>query len=160
MAHGTGVKQIKDQKAFATGVFYLVFGTAVAVGAGRYRMGSLARMGPGYFPCAAGVALALVGACMIGLALRRGAPVSQAGAWSGRSVSIVLLAVVLFGLLLEQIGLVIAVPMLVGLSSRAHPHFSWRSLVVSLLVLMFLTWTIFVLLLGLPFPMLPAFLAG
>ena len=149
--------KVADQQNFATGASYLVFGIIVAVAASRYRVGSLERIGPGFFPVAAGVALAIVGACVMSLALRRGVPSATIGAWSGKSVIVVLSSVVLFGLLLEGMGLLLAVPVLVGLSARAHPSFSWRSLGASIFVLLLLTWTIFVVLLGLPFPMLPPF---
>lgn len=150
---------VKDQQNFATGLLYLAVGAVVAVAAGRYRIGSLARMGPGYLPFAAGLALGIVGLCLIGLALRQRAMSSTIGTWSGKSIVIVLSSIVLFGLLVEHMGLVIAVPVLVGLSARAHPEFSWRSLGVSVLVLLLLTWTIFVLLLGLPLPTLPPVLS-
>lgn len=151
--------RVADQSGFATGVLYLVVGVAAAVAASRYRIGSLARMGPGYFPFVAGVALGIVGLCLLGSALRRGAPNTMIGSWSGQNLIVLLSSIVLFGLLLGSMGLLIAVPVLVGLSSRAHPSFSWRSLAVSVFVLLLLTWTIFVLLLGLPFPMLPPALA-
>jgi hypothetical protein len=146
---------IADQRNFAAGLVYFVLGVAVAIAANRYRMGSLARMGPGYFPFAAGMALGIVGVWLMGQAARRGAPLSTMGAWSGRSLIVVLSSVLLFGLLIDSMGLPIAVTALVGLASRAHPRFSWRVLTISLAVLLLVTWTVFVRLLGLPFSMLP-----
>jgi hypothetical protein len=143
------------QRNFAAGLLYVVFGVAVAIAASRYRMGSLARMGPGYFPFAAGVALGIVGVWLMGQAARRGAPISTMGVWSGPNLIAVLSSILLFGLLVDSTGLLIAVTVLVGLSSRAHPKFSWRVLAISLSVLLLVTWTVFVLLLGLPFSMLP-----
>jgi Tripartite tricarboxylate transporter TctB family len=152
--------KVRDPQNFATGVLYLVIGAIVAAAAGRYRIGSLARMGPGYFPLTAGVALAIVGVWIMVLALRRRDGVSSAfGTWSGRNVTIVFSSIVLFGLLLQSMGLLIAVPVLLALSSYAHPGFTWRSLLISIPVLLLVTWTIFVLLLGLPLPMMPSFLA-
>lgn len=151
---------LRDPQNFTTGVVYLIIGAVVSVAASRYRIGSLARMGPGYFPLAAGVALAIVGVCLMGLALRRRqVPTWTIGTWSGRNVTIVLSSIVLFGVLLQPMGLLITVPVLLALSSSAHPRFSWRSLLISIPVLLLVTWTIFVLLLGLPFPMIPSFLA-
>jgi hypothetical protein len=151
--------KVRDPQNFTTGVVYLVIGAVVAVAASRYRIGSLARMGPGYFPLAAAVALAIVGVCIMALALRPRAGESSAfGTWSGRNVTIVLSSIVLFGLLLQSMGLLIAVPLLLALSSYAHPRFSLRSLLISIPVLLLVTWTIFVLLLGLPLPMMPSFL--
>jgi hypothetical protein len=150
--------KVVDQQNLATGALYLGVGVVVAIAASQHQIGSLARMGPGYFPFAAGVALGVVGVSLIAAALSRSTTASTTGSWSVKRLSIVLTSIVLFGLLVERMGLVIAVPALVSLSSRAHPQFSWRSLGISIGVLLLLTWAIFVKLLGLPFTMLPPFL--
>ena len=50
---------IRNQKNFAAGLLYIGFGSAFAIGATFYNMGSAARMGPAYFPFWLGVMLAL-----------------------------------------------------------------------------------------------------
>jgi Tripartite tricarboxylate transporter TctB family len=150
--------KIADQKNFLTGLLYLVIGGAVTVASTRYEIGTADRMGPGYFPLLIGFALALTGMCVLGAAVRQHSVRSQIGSWPLRTLSIVLVAVVLFGLSLEPMGLLVAVPVLVAVSSLAHKEFSWRSLALSLLVLMPLTWGVFIVLLGLQFPLLPFFL--
>jgi hypothetical protein len=152
------MQKIADQKNFVTGLFYIVFGMAVAIGASRYQIGTADRMGPGYFPLGVGLALALTGLCVFASALSAGAVRSQLGSWPLKRLAIVLGAVVLFALLIEPMGLIIAVPVLVGISALAHPDFSWRTVLVSIIILLPLTWGIFVALLGLQFPFLPSFL--
>jgi hypothetical protein len=150
--------KVADQKNFVTGLFYLASGAAVAISASQYPIGSAARMGAGYFPLIVGVALAFTGICVLATALTQGAVISQFGSWPLRNVAIVLGAVVLFALLLETMGLLVAIPVLIGVSALAHPKFSWRAVLLSILVLVPLTWVIFVVLLGLQFPVLPSFL--
>jgi hypothetical protein len=152
--------KVVDQQNLATGALYLGVGVVVAIAASQHQIGSLARMGPGYFPFAAGVALAVVGVSLIAIALGRSATPSSIRSASVQTLSIVLASIALFGVFVERMGLLITVPALVALSSRAHPQFSWRSLGISIGVLLLLTWAIFVELLGLPFTMLPPFLTN
>ena len=46
---------IKSQKDFFSGLMFLVVGVAFAWGATTYKVGTGARMGPGYFPLMLGV---------------------------------------------------------------------------------------------------------
>ena len=149
---------IVDQKNFFAGLFYIVVGAAFAIAASRYQMGTSVRMGPGYFPFGVAIALAITGMIVLGSSLSKSAASSTLGVWSLRNVIIVLVAVVLFGVLLEPMGLIVAVPVLIGIASLANPEFSWREALLSIAFLLPLTWVIFILLLGLQFRMLPFFL--
>jgi Tripartite tricarboxylate transporter TctB family len=150
--------KIVDQKNFATGLLYMVLGAAFAIGATRYQIGTAARMGPGYFPLGVGLALFLVGLAVFGAAILRTAAQTSLGTWPLSQLAIVLVSVVLFGLLIEPMGLLIAIPVLIGVSSLAHHEFSWRTMIIAILVLVPLAWAVFVLLLGLQFQVLPYFL--
>jgi hypothetical protein len=149
--------RIGDQRNFVAGLLYFLFGTAVAIGATQYQIGSAASMGPGYFPLGVGVLLAITGLCVLATALAQRVH-SAIGSWRLRNAAIILAAVILFALLLEPMGLIVAVPVLLGVSALAHPEFSWRTVLVSVVVLLPLTWVVFVALLGLQFPLFPAFL--
>jgi hypothetical protein len=149
--------KIADQKNVLAGLLYLLFGIAVAVGATHYPIGTSANMGAGYFPLGVGVLLAITGLCVLGTALAQRVR-TTIGFWPLRNAAIVLASVVLFALLLEPLGLIVAVPVLLGASAMAHPDFSWRAAAVSMIVLLPLTWALFVVLLGLQFPLLPSFL--
>ena len=52
---------IKSQKDFFSGLLFMGAGVAFAWGASSYTLGTGARMGPGYFPLALGVLLAVLG---------------------------------------------------------------------------------------------------
>ena len=149
---------VANQKNVVTGLLYIVLGVTVAIAAAGYEIGTAYNMGPGFFPFGVGIALAIVGVCVLATAMLPGALPSQLGAWPLKSLAIVLVSVVLFALLLEPLGLLIAVPVLLGISALAHPDFSWRELLLLVVLLVPFTWVVFVVLLGLQFPLLPYFL--
>lgn len=62
--------KIRSQKNFAAGLLYIAIGTAFAVGATNYNMGSADRMGPAYFPFWLGLLLALIGVVVPATSLR------------------------------------------------------------------------------------------
>ncbi|MEO8856931.1 MAG: tripartite tricarboxylate transporter TctB family protein [Burkholderiaceae bacterium] len=49
------------KKDYYGGALMVIIGVAAAYTAAGYHLGTLARMGPGFFPCAVGVLLALIG---------------------------------------------------------------------------------------------------
>lgn len=149
--------QILNRKDFASGLGFVGLGTVTALGALRYDLGSASAMGPGYFPLLCGVVLALLGALVIAGACAPGEAVGLER-WSLPSILIVLAALLIFAVALEPLGLVVALPLLVAISSAAHPGYSWRTVLMLIAVLLPLVWAVFVLFLGLTFPMLPAFL--
>lgn len=149
---------IRNQKDFGAGCIYLLAGAAFAGGALQYRVGDAARMGPGWFPLWVGVLLMLVGLWCAGLSLRASAiretvrPPQLAGlAW-------VLGAVVLFGLLLQPAGLVIALLVLIVVSSRASHLFTWRAAILNALLLVLFSVAVFIEGIHLLLPLWPAFL--
>ena len=55
---------IKNKKDFWAGIFFIAFGAGAAAVAQENALGTLSRMGPGFFPTALGVILALLGCCL------------------------------------------------------------------------------------------------
>lgn len=147
---------IANQRNFATGSLYMTIGIAVAIGASRYQIGTAGRMGPGYFPLGLGIALSFIGLIVLISSLGKGTR-TRIGSWPVRNIFIVLSSVVVFGFSLERLGLIIALPLLISISSLAHPQCSWRTVLGSIIVLVPFAWLIFIHFLGLPFPMLPDF---
>jgi hypothetical protein len=149
--------RIANQKNFAAGAMYLVFGMATAIGATRYNMGTAARMGPGYFPFWTGIILAFVGGVVLigSLADRDAARLQR---WHPRPLLLVLASVVAFGGVLRWGGLLLAIVALVLVSSLASREFNWRRTVMIAAVLVPLTVLIFVYGLNLSFSLLPPFL--
>jgi predicted membrane protein len=149
--------RIADQTNFAAGALYITFGVAVAVGSLSYEIGSASQMGPGYFPFGAGIALAMIGLVVLTGALRRTTSASRLSLWPLKNVGLILASVAMFAVSLETLGLIVALPLLVGVSAWAHPNFSWRTTAISILLQLVLVWVVFVMLLGIRVPLFPPF---
>src|SRR2546425_5531377 len=100
---GAAMSFIRNPKDFYSGLLFIAFGVAAIVIGSNYALGTAARMGPGYFPRILGILLVTLGALLALRALRlQGSPVPPLK-W--RPTLIVLGSVVLFGYIVEQMGL-------------------------------------------------------
>lgn len=153
--------KIKSQRDFVAGLMFICVGVGFAVGALSYTFGSSAKPGPGFFPFGLGALLSLFGAMVLFKSLtiesEDGEPI---GAIAWKPLIIILGAILLFGFTLPKFGLVIALPLLVIVSSLASDEFHWLAAVASSALLTLLCWLVFVKGLGLTIPMFPAFIAG
>lgn len=143
---------IRHPKDFWIGIIFLFFGLAAIIIGRDYAMGSAGRMGPAYFPSVLGGLLSLVG--LIGVIrslLRAGEPV---GKFYIREILLILVAVLLFGLLMRNAGLVPATLVLVLMSAYASPKFTWGASLLLAIGLALFAVVVFVKLLGLPMPIL------
>ena len=155
-----GSLRIGNQKDFASGLLYLLAGLAFAVASSNYRMGTAVRMGPGYFPFWLGVILAVIGAVLLFGAMLPSAERTRLTGWYLKGLALVLLSVVVFGLLLEPLGLVVALVALVVTASFASHEFTWTATLVNAVVLVVISIVIFVYGLGLRLEVWPAFLGS
>ncbi|MBQ0960753.1 tripartite tricarboxylate transporter TctB family protein [Ideonella sp. 4Y11] len=147
---------IKSQKDFWSGLMFVAVGVGFAWGATEYSFGSSARPGPGYFPFGLGILLAILGGMVLFKALtietHDGEPV---GAFAWRPLFVILGSVALFGVLLPRVGMLIALPLLVVLSSLASDEFTWKGSLINAVVLTALSWVVFIKGLSLTIPLLP-----
>lgn len=143
---------IRHPKDFWSGIIFLCIGLA-AVFIGRdYPMGTAGRMGPGYFPTILGGLLAVIGVIAIIRSLVR--PGEAISRFYLKNTVLILIAVLLFGVLMRDAGLVAAVLAVVLVSAYASPQFTWvPSLLVAIGLAVFSV-VVFVKLLGLPMPIL------
>jgi len=144
---------IRHPRDFWSGVLFIAIGVfAVAYGS-RYTLGTAARMGPGYFPRILGILLVVLGAV---LALR-GAKIDgeKLVAWKLRPTSVVLGSVVLFGLIVQPVGLALSTVILIVLASAASHEFRPREALVSGVLLAALAVSVFVVGLKLQLPIWP-----
>ena len=146
----------RNPKDFWSGAIFVAIGLAAVVLARDHPMGTAMRMGPAYFPTVLGGLLALIGLiALLRSLVRAGEPI---GRLAYGKVSLVLASNVLFGLLLRRVGLVFSLIVLVLTSAYASQRFSWRaSLALAVGASLFCAVT-FVKLLGLPIPLLGAWL--
>jgi hypothetical protein len=77
--------------------------------------------------------------------------------FSWPTLLLVLGSVVLFGVLLQPLGVVVSIFVLVVISSFASHEFRWKSAVINALVLIAMSYAVFVWALKLQFPLWPAF---
>jgi Tripartite tricarboxylate transporter TctB family len=99
--------QIRAPKDFWSGIMFLAFAATALLTARGYSLGSTGKMGPGYFPTMLGYALALVGVILVARSLTL--PGEAVARIHPVPLMTIALGVVLFGVLVEPFGLVIAV---------------------------------------------------
>jgi len=138
--------EIRSRKDFGTGLIFVFFGAGAMFMSRHYPMGTVMRMGPAYFPSILGGLLALLGLAIAlrGLYVRGEAPTPLA-----------LRPVVAFALLVQSLGLVLAVFALVVISCLGGLDFRLREVAILYLVLAALALGLFVYGLGLPFKLWP-----
>lgn len=172
--------KIKSQKDFWSGVMFIVVGLGFAIGAAEYSLGPAcaaqdpcatslwgrfmqlsAKPGAGFFPLGLGLLQAVLGAIVLFKALtletHEGDPIGKIG-W--KPLGLIFLSVVLFGFAIPYLGMFIALPLLVIVSSLAGDEFRWKEVIVNCIVLTVGSWLIFIKGLSLIIPLWPSFLAG
>jgi Tripartite tricarboxylate transporter TctB family len=146
---------IHTSKDFWAGIMFLAF-AAVAVSAARgYAMGSAGRMGPGYFPMALGIVLGLLGLIIIARAFAAGD--ERVGALQLRPLLAIVVAVCLFGLLIERLGLIVALVAVVVVSALASREYRPVEVAALAATLAAFSVGVFVYALRLPLTLWPSF---
>jgi putative tricarboxylic transport membrane protein len=145
--------RIRSPKDFWAGLVFVAIGGGFILLAHQYRLGDLHRMGPAMFPTLVGALLAALGAI---IALRSfvlvGAAVPR---FYARPIGVSLLAIVLFGIALQRLGLIAAVAVLVLVGGYAARDVRpWENLALAAVMIVFSV-AVFVWLLGLPLPLWP-----
>jgi hypothetical protein len=144
------MSRVKDQKDFWSGILFIAFGCAGLWLGRNYAIGSLSRMGPGFFPVMMSVALIGTGAFLLARSLiASGEPVERIALWPQL---LVLAAIVGFGLLIERVGLAVAVIAVAVISGIAAQGLRWFELAALALATSALSVALFVYLLGQPIP--------
>ena len=148
--------KVKSPKDFWTGLMFIGIGLFFVIGARSYELGTAARMGPAYFPTLLGGLIAVIGgAVFVKSFWVKGEKVAS---FPLRLLFLVTLALLLFGYLLQVIGLVLALGLLVVISAYAGHEFSLLEALLLAAVLIVLSVLVFVKGLGQPFPLWPSFL--
>ena len=169
--------KIKSERDFWSGLMFVVVGVVFAVGATNYSMGPAcppqdpcaaglwarlsqlsAHPGAGYFPLGLSILLAVLGAIVLFKSLtiesEDGDPI---GAFAWRPLIVIVLAIAVFGVMLEPLGLALSVPVLIAISSLAGDEFHWKGVAANAIVLTIGSWGIFVWGLKLTIPVWPWF---
>jgi len=136
----------------------MVFGLFFALNPLNYKMGTAAKMGPGYFPFWLGALLTALGFFVLLKSMSSKNTKEDIGTWNWKIVIWIAGSVVLYGLLLPTLGFMLSVFILVLVSASASHEFTWKSTVLNAIFLVTFTYLAFVQGLNLQFPLLPTFL--
>jgi len=144
---------IRSPRDFWSGLIFIVIAAGFIAGSQRYGMGDMHQMGAGLFATLVGILLAALGGVIVARAFAvDGPPVPH---FYLRPIAISLVAIALFGLTLQHLGLVaaVAVVVLIGaLASRESRALEVAGLAV---LLALFSVAVFVWMLGLPIPLWP-----
>ncbi|HEX2541940.1 MAG TPA: tripartite tricarboxylate transporter TctB family protein [Caldimonas sp.] len=169
--------KIKSERDFWAGLMFIAIGAGFAIGAMNYSMGPAcppqspcatsfyarftqlsAHPGAGYFPLGLSVMVAILGAIVLFKSLTiESVGGDRIGSFAWRPLVVIVLAIAVFGLMLEPLGLLLTVPVLIIVTSLAGDEFRWRGVLVSAVVLTAASWGIFILGLKLTIPVWPWF---
>ena len=145
--------RIRSPKDFWAGLIFVAIGGGFVLLAQQYRLGDMHRMGPAMFPTLVGALLAALGLIMALRSLARdGAPISD---FHARPIVVSLLAIVLFGIALQWLGLVAAVAVLVLIGANAARDVRQLDNLALAAGMIVFSVAVFVWLLGLPLPLWP-----
>jgi len=150
--------KIRNQRDFGAGIMYMVIGLFFAIVATQYKMGTAAKMGPGYFPFYLGIIMFLLGLLVLVKSFSAKAAIEAIPKFNWRIIAQITGAVVLYGLLLPKMGFLVAVTVLVFVAAGASKEFTWKGTAINAAFLVTFTYSVFVVGLKLQFPLLPFFL--
>jgi hypothetical protein len=143
---------IHNPKEFWSGVMFLFFGLAAVLIGQDYEMGSAGRMGPGYFPSVLGGILSVIG--LISVVRSFFSKGEGLGRFAFKQAFLVLFGVFLFGMIVRGAGIIIAILLMVFVSSYASAKFRWTSAILLAIGSAVFCVLVFVVGLGLPMPIL------
>ncbi|MGA8031401.1 MAG: tripartite tricarboxylate transporter TctB family protein [Casimicrobiaceae bacterium] len=147
--------RIRNPKDFWSGAMFVAVGVAALVLGSKYTLGSAARMGPGYFPRLLGILLVVLGAILALRALATdGERVPRFRWWP---TVLVLGSVVVFGQIVQTVGLALSTVMLILVASAASREFRWKEAFVAGVALAALSVGVFIVGLKLALPIWPSF---
>jgi len=146
--------RIKNAKDFWAGLMFIAFGLGFAIGARNYAMGTAVRMGPAYFPTMLGGVLAVLGLVIFVRSFASRFEL-RVPAFAFRPLLLIGGAIVLFGLLLQPLGLVLATVALIVVGAYGGHEFRWKEVVILSVIMVAVAVGVFYYGLGLPFNIWP-----
>jgi len=148
---------MQTRRTVTTGAAFAVIGLLFLVLSFKYPMGTIARMGPGWFPAAVASLLLVLGAAMLVTGITTGRPEHVTfGRRDVVCVAVVCGSLVAFGLVLPIFGLFPATVVLVAVAMIGYGARSWAAYIVLPVVLAAAVTLLFGLILNLPVPILSA----
>ena len=144
--------ELRNNKRFLSGLMFIGIGAVGMYIAQDYPMGSALRMGPGYFPIVLSGVMILFGIFMLVQGVVK--PERIEGTWSLRALTILPIATVIFGILMEHGGFIPALITLIVVSAYAGSEFRLGEVLLLAVGLTVGSWALFIWGLGLPYPLI------
>lgn len=161
--------KVRSQKDFFSGLMFLVVGVAFAWGASTYKIGSGAKMGPGYFPIILGVILTLIGTVVTANSLLKPAQDGdKIGKIAWKPLFFIIVANLVFGasiggipsLGFPPLGLIVGIFLLTFIAANAGEEFKLKEVAMLSAILACMSYLAFIVLLKLQFPVWPTFITS
>jgi hypothetical protein len=143
--------KIKSQEDFWAGLMFIGFGLLAIFISRDYPMGSAMRMGPGYFPTYLGVMMAILGAIISATSFKIAG--GRVGKFAWRPMILLSIAFSLFAWGIDNFGFIIAMLVVIFLSSFAGKEFKLKEIAILSVILVAGCWALFIKGLELPFPL-------
>ncbi|HSE00515.1 MAG TPA: tripartite tricarboxylate transporter TctB family protein [Burkholderiales bacterium] len=143
---------LRHNRDFIAGLLFIVLGGLAVALARDYPFGTTMRMGPGYFPTVLGGILLLFGVYVAARGVRSGDRVK--GEWGWKPLALIALSIVLFGLLLDRVGMVPAAVVTLVIAAAAGREFRWKEVILLAAVMTAFSVAVFSYGLKLPYPLL------
>ena len=144
--------ELWNNRDFLAGLLFIVLGGLAVALARDYPIGSTMRMGPGYFPTVLGGILLLFGVYVLLRGVRSGDKVK--GEWGYRPLALIALSIVLFGFLLDRVGMVPAIVATLFVAAAAGREFRVKEVILLAVVMTAFSVAVFSYGLKLPYPLL------
>ena len=153
------MRQIIARKDVLAGLLFCAVALIGLIVSRDYPIGTALRMGTGYVPRLLCWILLFLGALVLlqGLRDAEAGRIAALGRSAVRPVIFVTASLVLFGLTIERLGLVVAILLLIGVGAVAARGLRPIETMAAALVLIVLSWGIFIVGLGLAIPVWPEF---
>lgn len=140
---------------FWGGLMLIFFGAGAVLAARNYHFGSVLHMGPGFFPTVLGVILIIFGLIVMIKGLITGEKIRGFISW--HALIILLLSLILFGVLIERVGLIPALVALIFCAAYAGKEFNFWEACLLVGVLTLVSISLFIWGLSLPFQLIKSF---
>ena len=147
--------EFRNNRDFWSGLMFFLTGAAAVLVARDYPFGRLLRMGSGFFPTFLGAILMLFGIYILLKGLRWNEKIR--GTWSLRALIVLPLITALFGVLMDRAGFIPALAVLAFGSAAAGNEFKWGEALLLTAFMTMLSVAVFILGLGLPYPLVKGF---
>ena len=146
---------LRNNRDLIAGLLFIVLGALAAVLARDYPFGTTMRMGPGYFPTLLGGILLVFGATILLRGIRSGETVK--GEWGVRPLAWITLSIVLFGFLLDRVGMVPATVVTLFAAAAAGREFRLKEVLLLAIVMTAFSVAVFSYGLKLPYPLVGSY---